>query len=180
VPTPAEQQRRCEHSPGPVGDGEQLAHYLSSDETFDRIAGIAKEAAFKTNRLLGKDKDRSERCGDSWGESMDRIEHTPPTTIKVRAVAFGKREGQQPAPVAVVSAGEIRVIAPPNEPGRQLLQILDDGDAACPGHAVLRACDGINRAGVSEARRQLLKNLRLIELTDPRLEADDHPANPNA
>jgi hypothetical protein len=166
VVTPAEQQHRCERSPGPVGNGEVLAHYLSSDETFDRAEGAAKEAAFKTNRLLGKDNDRSEECGESWGESMHRMDHTPPETMKARALAFGSRAGQQPAPVALVSAAEIRDITLPAGAPRQLLQLLDDGSRSDPGHVVLRACDGVKKAEVTEARRQLLKKLSLVELTD--------------
>jgi hypothetical protein len=151
-----------------VGDGGELVHYLSSEESFDRNAGVAREAAFKTNRLLGKDKDRSEECGSSWGESLDRVAHTAAETMKTRAIAFGTRPQQQPAPVAMIVAAQIRAIASPKEPERQLLQILDDGDVTDPGHAVLRACEGVTRDGVSEARRQLLQKLRLLELTDER------------
>lgn len=168
MPTAAEQQHRCSASPGPVEDREELVHYLSSEETFDRKAGVAREAAFKTNRLLGKDKDRSERCGDSWGESLDRVGHTTPETMKARALAFGARPEQQTAPIAMMVAAQVRTIVSPKEPDRQLLQILDDGDARDRGHAVLRACDGVTREGVSEARRQLLQRLQLLELADRR------------
>jgi hypothetical protein len=178
VPTAAEQQHRCADSPGPVGDGEELAHYLSSDETFDRNAGVAREAAFKTKRLLGKDKYRSEECGDSWGESMDRIGQTSPNSMRARALEFGDRPGQQPAPVAVVTAAAIRGIASPKEPSEQLLEILDDGCVADPGHAVLRARAGVSPAGVSEARRQLLQKLQLIELTDGRFVGQQAPGPP--
>jgi hypothetical protein len=145
-----------------------LAHYLSCEETFDRAAGVAREAAFKTARLLGKDKDGTNTCGQSWGQSMDRTAHTPSSVLKERAVAFGRRPGQEQAPIAMIEASLIREIVSPDAPDGQLLQVLDDGEEGDPGHAVLRACDGVSRAGVTEARRQLLKKLRLIELTDPR------------
>ncbi len=157
----------CSDSPGPVADEEEVVRLLRDPESFDSKSGALTENAFKTSRMMRtkiKPAERSEVCGDSWGESLQRSAITSGAKLAEMAHNFARKPNQKIAPLAVAKAGEIRAIRHEEKSQEQLLIVLDDGCDGDPGHTVMRARDGHDRSYVQEARRQLLKIFRLKPL----------------
>ncbi len=154
----------CNGSPGPVADEEEVIRLLRVPESFDPKSGSLTENAFKTSRMMRtkiKEANRSEVCGDSWGESLQRSIIASNARIAEMARNFARRPGQQPAPLAVAKTADIRAIRDERRPQEQLLIVLDDGRDGDAGHTVMRANDGYDKSFVQGARNQLLKIFRV-------------------
>ncbi len=159
---------RCPpHSPGPVSNAEIVRRYLPSELHFDRATERATERAFQIEKLMGLRVERCEECGKSWGELLDRAGHTSIKQSQASAAVLAGRLGSPVWALAGAVTRDIRNIQVPHKPNVRILLVLDDGGAANPGHAVLRAVDGCKKHDVTEARRQLLELFKVSHAHPP-------------
>ncbi len=87
----------CSDSPGPVADEEEVVRLLRDPESFDSKSGALTENAFKTSRMMRtkiKPAERSEVCGDSWGESLQRSAITSGAKLAEMAHNFARKPNQ--------------------------------------------------------------------------------------
>jgi hypothetical protein len=155
-------QKRCDASPGPIRDDEDVAYGLYSPELFDVTTRRLRPEAINISHLLGRP--HIDECGHSTGVSVSRT-LTPKSLDELRRILetiVRRNPERQVEGYATASVDEILKIR--SGDGQAALHILDDGRIDYPDHAVVRGAASLSRGALRGPRNDLVElfNANLI------------------